>query len=130
VRAGAFVGIAERDDRPDARRSETSSRNIEAARRDGPGLHDVPAPSENFEQWEDVMKRLVKAKRGKRATGKRVVLDPLVLFLPVLDLLSKAINAVSEAVESRDVELFRGKVSELRNACIVTELAMREPRRR
>ena len=76
------------------------------------------------------MKRSVKAKRGKRPTRKRVVLDPLALFLPVLDLLGKAINAVSEAVESRDVELFRGKVSELRNACIVTELAMRPPRRR
>lgn len=85
-------------------------------------------PSGNFERWENVMKRSAKAKRGRRATGKRVALDPLALFLPVLDLLAKAIDAVSEAVDSRDVELFRGKVSELRNACIVTELAMRAPR--
>jgi hypothetical protein len=47
-----------------------------------------------------------------------------------MEVLSKAVDALSEAVDSRDVELFRGKVSELRNACIVAELAMRPPRRR
>jgi hypothetical protein len=76
------------------------------------------------------MKRSAKAKRGKRATRKRAVLDPLALFLPVLDLLAKAIDAVSAAVESGDVDLFRGKVSELRNVCTLTELAMWAPRRR
>lgn len=75
------------------------------------------------------MKRSAKAKRGKRATGKRAVLDTLVL-LPVMEILSKAVDAVSDAVDSRDVDMFRGKVSELRNACIVAELAMQPPRRR
>jgi hypothetical protein len=59
-----------------------------------------------------------------------MALGPLLLLLPVMEVLSKAVDAVSEAVDSRDVELFRGKVSELRNACIVAELAMRSPRRR